>query len=119
MTEELSGRSDGVEDAGEVSGKVLVRLQRILICTRIRGVRFPRRRFCVLLAHQVMIVEILETGDIAHRPPIVDIDALYLHSPCCPDHKIAPLHPDRRYRPLDLVIVLVVGQQLVRAQSDL
>ena len=105
MTEELPGRSNGVEDAGEISGRVLEPLQRIPVTTRIRGVRVPPRRFGVLLAHEVAIGETLEAGEIAHRPPTVDKDPLYLHSPWCPHHEIAPLHPDRRDRHLDLVVV--------------
>ena len=102
--EELPSRSTGVEDAGEVSGRVLLRLQRILVSTRIRRVRVPTRRFGVLLAHELTTVEIHEAGDIPHRPTKINNEMIELQSPWCPDHEISPLQADRGDCPLDLFV---------------
>ena len=66
----------------------------------------------------VAIVEILEAGHIPHRPPKVDKDALYLHFPCCTDHELAQLHPDRRDHLVDCVLVFVRLTEVIGAIEE-
>ena len=95
-----------MDDAGEVSATVLVRLQRLQVCAHIRRVRVPARRFRVLLEHEVTILENLEPGDTAST---TQTRCRCAHSSLSvvSRSRNRTTAPPRRYRPLDLVIVFV------------
>ena len=63
----------------------------------------------------MLLVERLELGDMAHRPPHVDVDAMHLPIARGRDDIVAPFHPDHGHRPLDQVIVVVPHFELVVA----
>ena len=84
----LPGWTDGVEDAGEITSRIFVWLDGFLVsipCFRVRETLIK-----ILFAGDLVFVERLELGDIAHRPPFIPPDALNLHIARGPDDKVAP-----------------------------
>ena len=63
----------------------------------------------------MLLVELLEAGDVADRAAIVSVDALHLHIARGPDDEGAPGRTDGGHCPLDLVKVVVRLLELVVA----
>ena len=107
MTQQLAGGTDVMNDAGEISGRMVERLHGIIIAARIHHLRIALHRFEILFAHLPMLVEVLESGEITPRPPLIATDALDLHIPWCADHEITPVHNNCCHCRFDLGTVVL------------
>ena len=101
----------GVEDAGEITGGIVLWNVAFLICIHCCHVRFAFIE--VIFDDYLVFVERLEPGYIAQRPPMMARDALNLHLARSPADKSTPVHQNSRHRRLDLVVVVVCSLELV------
>ena len=105
VTEILRGGHDGMKDAGEIACAMFLLLEAFVVSIQACEIRV--NLFEIHFGDDVLFVELLELGDIAHRPPMIARDALNLHIARGPDNEITPVHPDRGHCPLDLMIVVM------------
>ena len=70
VAEILRGGTDWVEDAGEFSSRMFVWFEGLLVSVLCRQIRFALIE--IIFAGDLVFVERLELGDVAHRPPFIE-----------------------------------------------
>ena len=102
------------EDASQIACRMVVWFEALLV-----GILRCQILVNVLFPDNVLLVELLELGNIAHRQTIVVIDVLHRHIDLGPDDEVAHLHPDSGHCPLDVMIIAVrLLEHVAREQNQ-